>query len=184
VNESLPADAKNGPLAVRPEDWRELGEQPGGHDGPTQGVFTPARVNANAQLDIAGGRTAVTTFDYPRTATGARLLPKIDTHLLGPSRLRVMAALATTPAWCRVTTVRDTVDVPRRQIYRDVHELAGVKYVAVKSDPAVQGGKGLSVRITPRGRDALRAHALAVTDIIAHAESLVESGASGAPQSL
>lgn len=122
----------------------------------------------------------MTDFDYPSSATGERLIPDLDTHLAPMGRLRVLAALATTPLWCRVSTVQTQVNVAHGMIYKYVRELAEIEYAETTMDTGLQG-RVMSVRITPRGRDALSAHALALADIIVNAESLIAPDAVPTP---
>jgi DNA-binding MarR family transcriptional regulator len=93
------------------------------------------------------------------------LAPEFDELIHAPTRLSIVALLAAAE-WADFTFVRDSLDLSDSALSKQVATLEQAGYVTVRKT-----GTGRSrrthLRLSPRGRQAFRAHAAALQQIIA-----------------
>jgi DNA-binding MarR family transcriptional regulator len=93
---------------------------------------------------------------------------QLDPHLQAPARLKLMTML-TAVTEVEFATLRDSLEVADSVLSKHVSLLAGVGYV--KSRKGSHAGRRTTwISITGRGRKVLKAHVVALREIIAGVE--------------
>jgi DNA-binding MarR family transcriptional regulator len=93
------------------------------------------------------------------------LAPEFDELIHAPTRLSIVALLAAAE-WADFTFVRDSLDLSDSALSKQVATLEQAGYVTVRKTGAGRSRR-THLRLSPRGRQAFRAHAAALQQIIA-----------------
>jgi DNA-binding MarR family transcriptional regulator len=98
------------------------------------------------------------------------LVPEFDELIHAPTRLSIVALLAAAE-WADFTFVRDSLDLSDSALSKQIATLEQAGYVTVRKTGAGRSRR-THLRLSPHGRQAFRAHAAALQQIIAEAGAL------------
>jgi DNA-binding MarR family transcriptional regulator len=96
--------------------------------------------------------------------------PEFDELIHAPTRLSIVALLAAAE-WADFTFVRDSLAMSDSALSKQIATLEQAGYVTVRKTGAGRSRR-THLRLSPRGRQAFRAHAAALQQIIAGAGAL------------
>jgi DNA-binding MarR family transcriptional regulator len=91
-------------------------------------------------------------------------MPDLDPNVVAPARLRLLTML-TAVSEIEFSTVRQALGVSDSVLSKTVGALEDVDYVRRRKD-VHRGRRTTWISLTPRGRDALRAHVAALRELI------------------
>jgi DNA-binding MarR family transcriptional regulator len=91
-------------------------------------------------------------------------MAELDEHVVAPARLKLMTTL-TAVSEAEFATVRDALDVSDSVLSKHLGALEAVRYVRRRKG-VHRGRRTTWISLTPRGRNALKAHVTALRALI------------------